>query len=852
MKQMRWAVVAWILAASTAWAATGVFHNGATTNATGSNISTADKGSMGIAVTISGTATVTFQGSADNGTTWANMNCVALGTTANVTSTVASGHYQCSVGGLTHVQTPISGCSGCTVTVRVNTSLASRGGGGGGSAIAVQEIDGAPTVGGVTGIKVTNGSLTDNGDGTVTIATSGAANLTIGVSTVTGGTAGSILTVGAGPLAQQVAITGLVKGNGTSQPTAAVAGTDYVAPAGNVATATALAANGANCAAGLAPLGVDASGAAETCTDYMEEPGSNGLVARTAANTAAARTITGTANQVDVTNGSGAAGNPTLALSSTLTIPGPGIEFTETAGDATCAAGNYWIKANSTTGNFRKCQNGTATDLDTGGGGSITGTVGTTNNALVRANGTGGSTAQGSLVTVDDTGKLTAPGGIEVTGGTGYFAMTEGTSPGAGASAGVHNLFITSSDSKLHSHENGGVDVTYTRTADNLSVFAATTSAELAGVLSDETGSSGGFVRATSPTVTTPTINTPTFGGTAPTLADGVTWTFNPNGTSAGLNIGSQAGAVGTPNNGDMWYDSTANKYKCRENGVTVDCISTGAGTGDVTDVVAGAGIAVATPGGPAPTVSLDMSTFVNNITVWDGANASRTMTINLSGTDPVWTYSSSTANLSTGTLQVGGSDVATAASTTTLTNKTLDAEGTGNTVTIPRRIWLPAAGCVNATAGSVWDLPATSPAVAACVTGTNIQKGVLDFADASDLSAQITYKLPSTWTGALDANVKWFSATTTGDVVWQVQTICVADAETDDPAFNTASTVTDTAKGTTNQTNDAAITGITTTGCAAGELMHVKIRRDAGHVSDTHAATARLIGVELVVREAM
>jgi hypothetical protein len=128
----------------------------------------------------------------------------------------------------------------------------------------------------------------------------------------------------------------------------------------------------------------------------------------------------------------------------------------------------------------------------------------------------------------------------------------------------------------------------------------------------------------------------------------------------------------------------------------------------------------------------------------------------------------------------------------------------------------------------------------------------VLDFANGSDLSAQITHKLPSTWTGTVDANIKWFTPATTGDVVWQIQTICVADAETDDPAFNTASTVTDTAKGTTNQTNDASITTVTVTGCAAGELMHVKIRRDSGHASDSLADTARLIGVELVTREAI
>jgi hypothetical protein len=46
----------------------------------------------------------------------------------------------------------------------------------------------------------------------------------------------------------------------------AASGTDYVVPAGNVATATALAVNGANCGAGNYPLGVDASGAVESCT----------------------------------------------------------------------------------------------------------------------------------------------------------------------------------------------------------------------------------------------------------------------------------------------------------------------------------------------------------------------------------------------------------------------------------------------------------------------------------------------------------------------------------------------------------------------------------------------------------
>jgi hypothetical protein len=46
----------------------------------------------------------------------------------------------------------------------------------------------------------------------------------------------------------------------------------------------------------------------------IADPGSNGLLSRTALNTTVSRSITGTTNQVNVTNGDGVSGNPTLAL----------------------------------------------------------------------------------------------------------------------------------------------------------------------------------------------------------------------------------------------------------------------------------------------------------------------------------------------------------------------------------------------------------------------------------------------------------------------------------------------------------------------------------------------------------
>lgn len=646
-------------------------------------------------------------------------------------------------------------CAGSAFAEGVLTPAAGSTGG----SITVQEEDGSPAVSGATTLKFSNGTVTDNGSGSVSVsvtgggAPTGATYITqtadaglsaeqalgalstgcLGSTTTTGVVAARTIT----GTANQVSV---ANGDCSGNPTISIP-TNPTLPGtttgtfsgnltgnvtGNASTATALAANGSNCSAGQAPLGVNASGAAETCTDYQEEPGSNGLVAKTAANTSAARTLTGTANEITVTNGDGVSGNPTISLPSSIDLGGKSLEIPNgTSLPGTCTVGQQFMDTDATTGQrLYLCESVNTWVLqgDGGGGGAIGGSTGATDNAVLRANGTGGSTLQASGCTLSDTDALTCPGGfVAGTSGAGLLTMLEGTVVSAGTNAGEHNVGFDSSDSRLKSRENAGSLLTYAITADKLSAFAATTSAELRGVLTDESGS-----------------------GVA---------------VFAGGDVGAATATTPSANDNDTSVATTA--Y-----------------------------------------VQTELTAYASD--------------------------------------------------TVTLTNKTLDAEGTGNVLTIPRRLWFPAAGCNNATAGSVWDLPTSNPAVAACKTGTNTQLGVLDFADGSNLSAQITYMLPTTWTGAVDANIKWLTSATSGSVVWQLSTICVADAETDDPSFNTASTVTDAAKGTTLQTNDASITGVTATGCAAGELLHLKIQRDSAHASDTLAATARLIGVELVIRETM
>jgi len=84
---------------------------------------------------------------------------------------------------------------------------------------------------------------------------------------------------------------------------------------GNAGTATALAANGANCSSGNAPLGVDASGAVESCFDVATQAELNTHAALTGTSAHGA-VATNTASQIVTRDSSGnfAAGTITAAL----------------------------------------------------------------------------------------------------------------------------------------------------------------------------------------------------------------------------------------------------------------------------------------------------------------------------------------------------------------------------------------------------------------------------------------------------------------------------------------------------------------------------------------------------------
>ena len=169
------------------------------------------------------------------------------------------------------------------------------------------------------------------------------------------------------------------------------------------------------------------------------------------------------------------------------------------------------------------------------------------------------------------------------TGNNGKYLTTDGTTSSWGTVAGYSapTLGSTSIASGATVTNVNGLTVNTTTiptsktlvvTTDKLSVHAATTSAELAGVISDETGS-GALVFGTSPTLVTPALGTPASG--VLTNATGLPLTTGVTGTLGATNGGTAQSTYAT---GDIIYASGANTLSKRTIGSTGDVLTVSGG----------------------------------------------------------------------------------------------------------------------------------------------------------------------------------------------------------------------------------------------------------------------------------
>jgi hypothetical protein len=191
--------------------------------------------------------------------------------------------------------------------------------------------------------------------------------------------------------------------------------------------------------------------------------------------------------------------------------------------------------------------------------------------------------------------------------------------------------------------------------------------------------------------------------------------------------------------------------------------------------------------------------------------------------------------------------------STGTFTNKTIDAEGTGNTITLPFKINLVAAGCDASTAGTAWDLPTANAMGKACL-GTGVRFGALTAADGATSTAYNHMRVPPDFTGAVDIIVEYTGDTSSANNVrTQVSIACAG--ENDDllsPTFNTASAQNTAGPTTAGQKKTATFSAVSITNCAPGEHGFLKLERIGADGSDTYTGVAQYLNVEITARRAM
>lgn len=159
---------------------------------------------------------------------------------------------------------------------------------------------------------------------------------------------------------------------------------------------------------------------------------------------------------------------------------------------------------------------------------------------------------------------------------------------------------------------------------------------------------------------------------------------------------------------------------------------------------------------------------------------------------------------------------------------------------TIPPARWTYATGVCQGSTASLGLSALTSLAPTAfCLTGTNVTSGWAQFPDSDgNYELQGELLLPSDWDGTLSVNGVWRTAATSGDIKLYVTVACSADAETRNDTWVAAGNVVETAKGTTLQLNTWSISSLTTTGCAAGEVINWRVYRQRTDAADTLAST--------------
>ena len=542
---------------------------------------------------------------------------------------------------------------------------------------------------------------------------------------------------------------------------------------------------------------------------------STGIMTKTATGTFASREIEG-GTGIDLTNGTGISGNPSVAIDSTVaTLTG---SQTLTNKVLTAPTINGVVGGTQTSATITTL---TTTNVD-GILGANTPAAATTTNLTVNGNTTLGD-ATGDSITINGNGVTLANapsvtgtwanlGGVttvDINGGTIDGAVIGGASAAAiSGTTGSFSSTVTGAapTSAGHLTTKTYVDGLLAGMAKRSTVRAATTGNITIATALNNGDTIDGVTLATNNLVLVKSQSTASQNGIYIVQASPARDTlFDTYDEHPGAIIHVQEGSA----NADKLYQCTSNTGGSLDSTDIVWANIVPGSGGTVTQIVAGTGLSGGTITGSG-TVALDINSLSTETSIHQTNDFI-----------PFYDANDSAANKATIATIIGSAAVI---------------QGT-------HTIWVPAGAMrptVSAGCAAITDVETTADR-------PDIQ--VLDFDGGSEEHAQFQVAFPKSWNaGTVTYRVFWTStATDTDAVIWTLEGVSVANDATIDVAYGTGVAVTDNNISDAEDCLVSATSSAVTIASAADDaLTFFRIWRDADAGGDTMAEDARLIGVQI------